>query len=336
MKKKKWIAIMALTIGCTLGLSACGPDNGQEQVAAEATPTPTEAPTPTPTPEPTPVPEQQTTTYTSADGMISLELPDVTWSNKMDSENLYSFASAEQGSILIEHGQGEEVMSAKILPETQDTAVVLEQGTGLTEGTDFEIQNYTAVSEEDRNIYSYVVKMLNTAESEYAYKVAKVIANDTEYFSLTALVTSEDSAVLADVQTTFNSFRIAGETSGLRTAPVQAAQGAEGTESTGTEGENTADGNASEETVTGGPTAEGGIVPYRDNPDNTDNTKTRTIYRNSDGSPLVISINAEGVWVDANGNQYRFTNECDVYDQNDVDYYYHGEAADVYYMPVEQ
>ena len=25
----------------------------------------------------------------------------------------------------------------------------------------------------------------------------------------------------------------------------------------------------------------------------------------------------------------------DVYDQNDVDYYWHGEGADVYYMPVE-
>ena len=67
----------------------------------------------------------------------------------------------------------------------------------------------------------------------------------------------------------------------------------------------------------------------------TDTNQTRTIYRNSDGHPLVITPDGNGNWVDFDGNTYRFVNNEDVYDQNDVDYYWHGEGADVYYMPVE-
>ena len=51
-----------------------------------------------------------------------------------------------------------------------------------------------------------------------------------------------------------------------------------------------------------------------------------------------VSLNipdGNGNWVDRDGNTYRFVNNEDVYDQNDVDYYWHGEGADVYYMPVE-
>ena len=54
-----------------------------------------------------------------------------------------------------------------------------------------------------------------------------------------------------------------------------------------------------------------------------------------DVHPLVITPDGNGNWVDFDGNTYRFVNNEDVYDQNDVDYYWHGEGADVYYMPVE-
>ena len=67
----------------------------------------------------------------------------------------------------------------------------------------------------------------------------------------------------------------------------------------------------------------------------TDTNQTRTIYRNSDGQPLVITPDANGNWVDSSGNTYEFVNNEDVYDQDGVDYYWHGEGADVYYMPVE-
>ena len=67
---------------------------------------------------------------------------------------------------------------------------------------------------------------------------------------------------------------------------------------------------------------------------NTD--ETRTIYRNSDGHPLVITPDGNGSWVDFDGNTYNFTSDEDAYDENGTSYYWHGEGADVYYMPVPQ
>ena len=64
--------------------------------------------------------------------------------------------------------------------------------------------------------------------------------------------------------------------------------------------------------------------------------QTRTIYRNSDGYPLVIYPNGDGTWCDDDGNTYDFANGEDVYDENGVDYYYHGEPAYVRYMPKNQ
>ena len=66
---------------------------------------------------------------------------------------------------------------------------------------------------------------------------------------------------------------------------------------------------------------------------NTD--ETRTIYRNSDGKPLVIQPDGNGNWVDFDGNTYSFGNDQDVYTEDGTSYYWHGEAADVYYMPVQ-
>lgn len=72
-----------------------------------------------------------------------------------------------------------------------------------------------------------------------------------------------------------------------------------------------------------------------DDPDY-DTDQTRTIYRNSDGYPLVIYPNGDGTWYDDDGNTYDFANGEDVYDENGVDYYYHGEPAYVRYMPKNQ
>ena len=47
---------------------------------------------------------------------------------------------------------------------------------------------------------------------------------------------------------------------------------------------------------------------------NTD--ETRTIYRNSDGHPLVITPDGNGSWVDFDGNTYNFTSDEDAYDEN--------------------
>ena len=69
-----------------------------------------------------------------------------------------------------------------------------------------------------------------------------------------------------------------------------------------------------------------------DDPDY-DTNQTRTIYRNSDGYPLVIYPNGDGSWCDDDGNTYTFSTDEDVYDENGGDYYYGGEPAYVRYMP---
>ena len=55
----------------------------------------------------------------------------------------------------------------------------------------------------------------------------------------------------------------------------------------------------------------------------------------SDGRPLVIQPDGNGNWVDFDGNTYSFADEQDAYDAEGNSYYWHGEAADVYYMPVQ-
>ena len=67
-----------------------------------------------------------------------------------------------------------------------------------------------------------------------------------------------------------------------------------------------------------------------------DTNQTRTIYRNSDGYPLLITPKDDGNWTDTDGNTYRFTSDQDVYDQNDVDYYYHGEPGNVRFMTYDE
>ena len=65
--------------------------------------------------------------------------------------------------------------------------------------------------------------------------------------------------------------------------------------------------------------------------------ETRTIYRNSDGKPRVIVPDGNGKWMDNEGNRFTFSTEhdCDVYEEDGTSFYWHGEGADVYYMPVQ-
>lgn len=341
MKNKKILAILALTISMSCLFTACGfggGDDGEEQVVAEATPTP--APTATPEPTPTIAPDAQTSIYTSKDKTLSIKLPDATWANKTDETDMVSFESPDQGKILILHGAGEEDMSVAVIPSTEDMAVSLEQASDLVQGTDFEIQNYTADSVNGVNVYSYVTKMLNTEKSGgFVYVVNKVFANDEEYYTIQGSVKTEDA--LDGIRDAVESFTILGN-SALKGAASEGTSGTDGTASDGTASDGTsADGTASGQSGTDGAASDGSGSSGTGNSGGftqeqlTDTSQTRTIYRNSDGHPLVITPDGNGNWVDFDGNTYEFVNNEDVYDQDGVDYYWHGEGADVYYMPVE-
>lgn len=333
MKNKKIIAILTIAAAVSAAATGCSFGGGEpeEQVVVESTPTP--EPTSTPTPEPTIAPDVQDSTYTSSDGAVSIKLPDATWANKADEADMLSFESPEQGKILILHGQGEEDMSSAMLPDTQDLAVALEQASDLVEGTDFEIQDYTANDVEGVGVYTYTVKYTDTTKSGgYTYAIHKIYKGSDEYYNICGSVV--DDASYAGIKAAVDSFGIAGESSLKAAAPVQSADdtATDGTADGTTDG--TADGTAdgtTDSSSAGTITNSGGFTQEQ----LTDTNQTRTIYRNSDGHPLVITPDGNGNWVDFDGNTYRFVNNEDVYDQNDVDYYWHGEGADVYYMPVE-
>ncbi len=346
MRNRKAFAIMILALAISCMFTACGlfdkdEDQGKEPAVSEVTPTP--EPTSVPEPTPTIAPDAQTSIYQSSDKAISMKLPDATWGNKIDEADMYSFESPEQGKILITHGAGEEDMSVAVLPSTQDMAVSLEQAADLVQGTDFEIQDYSATDVNGVNVYSYVTKMLNTEKSGgYAYVVNKVFANADEYYTIVGSVKTEDA--LAGIKGAVESFAIVGNSSLKNAAPGSSAgageetgdngaagadgQDADGSDAQGSEGQGS-DSQGSGGSGTG--IMNGGFSDAQ----LTDTSQTRTIYRNSDGAPLVITPNGNGGWVDSSGNTYEFANDEDVYDQDGVDYYYHGEAADVYYMPVE-
>lgn len=362
MKNKKLLAVLALTVTASVFMAGCGfgGDEPEEQKVVSVTTAPevTKAPTATPTI----APNVQNTTYTSADKSVSIDLPDATWANKTDESDTISFESPENGNILILHGQGEETMAATVIPSTQDMAVSLEQADGdKIQGTDFEIQDYKSEDVNGIGVYSYVTKMINTEKSDGAlYVIHKVFANAGEYYTIEASVKNE--AALASVKNAVDSFKILGNSTLKEAAPgtAPAAGSTTGTDGAGTAdaadnnagtnaaaGENsgadaaagtdagttdtTGTDTGSDESASSGTTNSGGFT--EEQLSNTD--ATRTIYRNSDGHPIVIQPDGNGSWVDFDGNTYNFANDEDVYAEDGTDYYWHGEAADVYYMPVQ-
>lgn len=363
MKNKKLLAMTAMVITASVLMSACsfgGNDKKEDTPAVAVTPTAEPTATPAPTIEPTIAPNVQSTTYTSADKSIAINLPDATWANKTDETDMVSFESPNVGNILILHGQGEDTMASTVIPSTQDMAVSLDQADGdKVNGTDFEIQDYTSNDVNGIGVYSYTTKMLNTDKSGGdLYVVHKVFANDTEYYNIEASVKSEDA--LDSIKAAVASFQILGDSSLKEAAPKQAAAPAADNSSADNAADNsgaaasdnagntdasastdgtTADGSSNDASQAAGngtastdtSTNSGGFTDEQLS--NTD--ETRTIYRNSDGHPLVIQPDGNGNWVDFDGNTYSFADEQDAYDANGNSYYWHGEAADVYYMPVQ-
>ena len=379
MKNKKVLMLLAVTVALSSAMTACNFGGGKKDdtsvVQVTPTPEPTKAPKATPTQAPA---DAQNTTYTSKNKTVSIKLPDATWSNKSDSDDMVSFESPKQGKLLILHGSGDEAMSVAIIPSSQDTATALVKADNLVEGTDFEIQDYKAEEVGGASVYSYTVHYLND-KSEYAYVVNKYITDNTsEFYSVAGSALTEDS--LSKIKTSVDSFQISGD-SALKAATPGTSSSTAGstTDNSGTAADGTStDGTASDSSTGSDGTGSGdssdgsysdgsysdesysddssysdssysddsydyddgssngyyadGTPVGTDDPDY-DTDQTRTIYRNSDGSPLVIYPNGDGTWCDDDGNTYDFANGEDVYDENGVDYYYHGEPAYVRYMP---
>lgn len=333
MKNRRLLAILATATALSFVLSACGfgGEDPVEQVIVEeeATPTPEAAETPEPTEEPEP--EVWEPTYTSKDGSISIDFPDESWSNKTDSNGIVSLES-EDGRIVVIYGDAED-KETLVLPDSEDMAMTLERAKEL-EDSEFEISEYSNTEESGANVIYYVVKYNNTEKTDgVAQEIVKYISNDVEYYEITGETKATDDAALSGIKQSIDSFKILNESalSGAATG-ASSAPAAEGTDAA--EGSETAEG----EIVDAEPAEEGSSTgSIHSDEDLADNSRTRTIYTNDGaGTPIVVSNNGDGTWSDRNGNTYRFdsSDESIVYDSDDVDYYYGGEAGDVAYMPI--
>lgn len=312
-------AVVVLSMTCLAGCSFGFGKNEPAPTAVAETPTP--EPVEVFTPTPTVSPNLNGTTYTASDQSFSIELPDETWRIKAEEAKVTSFESENEGGILILHGQGEE-LNAVVLPDTRDLAVSLEQAADMTEGTDFEVLNYTPATVGSVEVYSYVVHYMDLSKSEgVAYTANRYFVSEDEYYSLVGTAKNED--VLSSIGGAIDSFKVtSGAISGAATGEVEEVQAPSQTEE-----QAPAEGSAAL-------AADQSDTDYSDDA-LADPDQTRTIYRNSDGEPIVITPDGAGNWMDANGNSYWFNNDSDVYDQNEVDYYWHGEAGDVAFMPTQ-
>lgn len=382
MKNKKIIALLAVTIAFSGVMSACSFGDGKDDsVVVESTPTP--EPTKKAAVTPTVAADAQDTTYTSKDKSVSVKLPDATWANKSDETDMLSFESPDQGKILILHGAGDDMDSA-IIPNSQDMAVSLAQADNMVNGTDFEIQDYTAKDVSGVNVYSYTVKYNDTTKSGgYVYSVNKYFVSDSEYYSIVASV--KDEKALDKIKKSVESFKILSADSTLKAAAPESSKdsksadgstaGTDGTstdgsaagtdgastdgsaagtdgstasDGTASDGSGSTDGTSTDSTASDGSSStdnsssdgssDGVIVNGGFTDEELNNTdETRTIYRNSDGKPRVIVPDGNGEWMDNEGTRFTFSSQhdCDVYSEDGTSFYWHGEAADVYYMPVQ-
>lgn len=191
MKNKRVLMLLALTAVLSVSMTACNFGGGSDEDSSVVQVTPTPEPTKVAKATPTPAPANaQNTTYTSKNKAVSIKLPDATWANKSDSDDMLSFESPKQGKLLILHGSGEEDMSVAIIPSSQDTASALVKADNLVEGTDFEIQDYKSEEVSGVNVYSYTVHYL-TDKSDYKYVVNKYFTdNTTEFYSVAGILIS--------------------------------------------------------------------------------------------------------------------------------------------------
>ena len=292
--------LLALTTVLSVSMTACfggGSDEDSSVVQVTPTPEPTKAAKATPTPAPA---NAQNTTYTSKNKAVSIKLPDATWANKSDSDDMLSFESPKQGKLLILHGSGEEDMSVAIIPSSQDTASALVKADNLVEGTDFEIQDYKSEEVSGVNVYSYTVHYL-TDKSDYKYVVNKYFTdNTTEFYSVAGSV--KDEKALAGIKTSVDSFTISGDsvlkaaatgkTSG--TTAGTTADGTSGTTGTAAAGtDQTASGSSSDGSSSAGTdgsysdTSSGGSSDYSSS-DYTSDGSSDGSYDYDDGSSMDI------------------------------------------------
>lgn len=200
------------------------------------------------------------------------------------------------------------------------------------------VKTEDALKKVQESVDSFAILGDSTLKSAANGSAAKT-AGKTDSNNNASDSTASDGSSTADGTSTDNSTN---STSDGTSTDGTASDGSSTSDGTSTDGtasdgsttsDSSSDGSTSTDSSSSGAIVNGGFTDEQLG--NTD--ETRTIYRNSDGKPRVIVPDGNGAWMDNEGNRFTFSTEydCDVYEEDGTSFYWHGEAADVYYMPVE-
>ena len=217
-RKHKNLVILATVLSAACIFSACGKDKEDQVVVAEApTPTPTVAPTITPVPSVAAT--AQKVTYTSKDSSVSIVLPDNTWKNTSDNGKSIIFNSDTQGNISITYANTDADLAKVQIPSSKDLAGSITAGTSLTEGTDFDILDYTATEMDGVDVYRYTVKAADASKMNgYAYIENYYLTDGSELYQISGSLKLQDPTSLNTMKEAVTSFRILKADSPLKAA----------------------------------------------------------------------------------------------------------------------
>ena len=271
----------------------------------------------------TPTEAPKTTDFTSADGMISLKTPDLSWVNKEDANGVIFFESPDNGSLRIKHVAGEAMATASdMVPNTIDTVDAEERASGFETGADYEVRDFSAQDLADgAKVITYQVHYVNIEKSSGVVdKLIKYVGNNSEYLDIETTLLKDDAALMSQVKEMIQGIQILGDSTlkgDLGTAAPAAEAPAPAASAAGSR--DSAETDYTEEQLN-------------------DVNQTRVIYMDDEiGTPFVIQ-NVNGVWTDKAGNTYTFseTEETTVHDQDGNYYYYDGLSGSYRFMSTQQ
>lgn len=193
---KKYAKSLLLAAAAALAVAGCSSqDKGTEGSADSATETSAETQA-----------VLEKVTYTSADGSVSIILPDSNWKNTEDSNGKLVFSSEGKGEITVDYADSKEKVGSLAFGSTENKLLKRLAKLGMNTGG-LEISDYSFDKTEGIRHCSYTLKYTDTAAGNY-YTVTAVSAVAGRGYQVSGTVKEDDAALLASVQESVNSFLV--------------------------------------------------------------------------------------------------------------------------------
>ena len=156
------------------------------------------------------------TVYTSKDRTMSIRLPDATWKNTRDAEDILVFESAGVGSITVNHISGVAVTQANMPVSKEDVLANLQRVGKDT--TKYQVLEFTKTSVGNTDKYYTTVQCTDMAE-KFVYTVGYDMVMGTDLYSITGAVEKADEAVLKAVKDSVATFQVLKQVSATKKQP---------------------------------------------------------------------------------------------------------------------